>query len=106
MATLSLAPDDASAAWVARSFMRISMVLTSSNAPSAVCSIEVLFCVLRMATVMPLACARSRVAICRPAASSMAELMRKPVERRVIDVDSRDCARAAAFCAASAAVFV
>ena len=44
------------------------------RAPSAVCSIEVLFWVLLMATVMPLVWAFRRVAICRPAASSMAEL--------------------------------
>ena len=70
------AVDEASAAWVARSFMRTSMLLTSSSAPSAVCSIAVAFWVLRIATAMPLVCAFRRVAICRPAASSIAELMR------------------------------
>jgi hypothetical protein len=35
---------------------------------------------------MPLVCACRRVAICRPAASSIAELTRKPVPRRVIEV--------------------
>ncbi len=76
MAVLSSAVDEASAAWVARSFMRISMFDTSSSAPSAVCSIEVEFWVLRMATVMPEVWAFRREAICRPAASSIAELMR------------------------------
>ena len=76
MAFWSSVFDEASAACVARSFMRTSMLVTSPNAPSAVCSIEVLFCVLLMATVMPLVWAFRRVAICRPAASSMAELMR------------------------------
>ncbi len=76
MAVWSAEVDDASAAWVARSFMRISMLPTSFSAPSAVCSMAVEFWVLRIATVMPEVWARRREAICRPAASSIAELMR------------------------------
>jgi len=76
IAVLSAAVEEASADWVARSFMRTSMLLTSSSAPSAVCSIEVEFWVLRIATAMPLVWAFRRVAICRPAASSIDELMR------------------------------
>ncbi len=93
IAVLSAAFDEASAAWVARSFMRVSMLPTSSSAPSAVCSREVEFWVLRIATLMPLVCDFRRVAICRPAASSIAELIRKPVLRRVIEVDSDDWVR-------------
>jgi len=59
-----------------------------------------------MATAIPLVWAFSRVAICRPAASSMAELMRKPVDRRVMEVDSDDWVRASEFCADRAALFV
>ena len=72
----SAVDDEPSADWVARSFMRVRMLVTSSSAPSAVCIIEIEFWVLRIATAMPLVWAFRRVAICRPAASSMAELMR------------------------------
>ncbi|MCY1307460.1 hypothetical protein D9M70_573850 [compost metagenome] len=70
------------ALWVARSFMRWRMSVTSLNAPSAVCSMEMASPVLRVATSMPRDWALRRVAICRPAASSAAELMRRPVPRR------------------------
>ncbi len=70
------------AAWVARSFIRCRMSVVSLNAPSAVCSREMASPVLRMATSMPRDWALRRVAICRPAASSAALLMRRPVPRR------------------------
>ena len=68
--------------WVARSFMRCMISVISLSAPSAVCSSEEASLTLRRATAMPLVCAFMRVAICRPAASSAAELMRRPVPRR------------------------
>ena len=64
------------AAWVARSFMRWTMSVISWKAPSAVCSRETASLVLRMATSIPRDWAFRRVAICRPAASSAALLMR------------------------------
>ncbi|GAA3985959.1 hypothetical protein GCM10022279_06340 [Comamonas faecalis] len=48
---------------VARSFMRSSMLVTSLSAPSAVCSMEMPFCVFFCATFMPMLCAFRRVAI-------------------------------------------
>jgi hypothetical protein len=59
-----------------------------------------------MATAMPLVCDFRRVAICRPAASSDAELMRKPVDRRVIEVDSLLWVDDSEFCADSEAALV
>ncbi len=70
------------AAWVARSFMRCMISVISLNAPSAVCNSETAPPVLRIATSMPRDCAFKRVAICKPAASSAAELIRTPVPRR------------------------
>ena len=106
IAVLSEVVDDASADWVARSFMRIRMLLVSPSAPSAVCIIEIAFWVLRMAMAIPLVCALRRVAICRPAASSIAELMRKPVLRRVIEVDRLLWVRLIELCADRAALLV
>jgi len=64
-----------SAAWVARSFMRRTMLVNSCSAPSAVCISEMPFWVFCAATDMPRVWASRRVAICRPAASSAAELI-------------------------------
>ena len=76
------------AAWVDRSFMRCTMLVISSIAPSAVCIMETAFWALSIPTFWPLDWACRRVAICRPAASSAALLMRRPVPRRCIAVDS------------------
>ncbi|MNJ53455.1 hypothetical protein D3C77_488410 [compost metagenome] len=82
IAARSASPFVPLAAWVARSFMRCRMLVTSSSALSAVCSRDDASATLRMATSMPRLCASRRVATCRPAASSAAPLMRKPVPRR------------------------
>ncbi|MNR32204.1 hypothetical protein D3C85_1497690 [compost metagenome] len=76
------------APWVARSFMRWTILVISSMAPSAVCIMETASWALRMPTFWPLDWACRRVAICRPAASSAAELMRRPVPRRCMAVPS------------------
>src|SRR5689334_24928957 len=61
---------------------------------------------LRTAWFMPRICVVILLAMARPAASSFAELMRLPVERRSIAVWSDASARRLLFCARSAAVFV
>jgi hypothetical protein len=76
MAVLSSVDEVPLAASVARSFMRCRMSVTSLKAPSAVCIIEMPFWVFFWATAMPRVWEFRRVAICRPAASSMAELTR------------------------------
>src|SRR5471032_899350 len=106
IAVWSSALAEPSAAWVAKSFMRLRMFEVSDRAPSAVCIIEMLFWVLRMATAMPLVCALRRVAICKPAASSADELMRRPVLRRVCEVDKDICVCEIAFSADKAALLV
>src|SRR5436305_854844 len=72
--------------------MRCSMLLTSFSAPSAVCAIEMPSFELRMPCAMPLICAVIELLIARPAASSFAELMRLPVDRRCIETLSAFCA--------------
>ena len=68
-------------------------------APSAVCSNEMASFALRTAMFNPLTWADILSEIARPAASSLAELMREPVESRSID-----CAIARSFrCIASLA---
>jgi len=77
--------------------MRWSMVVISSIAPSAVCIKEIPSLALRMATLKPRDWVSMRVAMFKPAASSLAELMRLPLDKRSIAVDItrlfslRDC---------------
>src|SRR5450830_1217444 len=74
-------------ACTASSRMRCSMSETVCMPLSAVCSIEMPSLALRMATLMPRAWASMRVAMARPAASSLALLTRRPEDRRWIEVD-------------------
>ena len=62
------------------------MLVTSLSAPSAVCAMEMPSLALRMPWLMPRTCAVMLVAMARPAASSLAELMRLPVESRSMAV--------------------
>ena len=78
-------------ACTASSRMRCSELLTWASAPSAVWASEMPSLELRIATFMPRTCAFMRSAIDRPAASSLAELMRRPEDRRCIDVASDIC---------------
>jgi len=55
--------------------------------PSAVCASEIPSFALRTAWLRPRICEVMRVAMALPAASSAAELMRLPVDRRSIDRD-------------------
>ena len=87
----SVVPFEPFCACTASSRMRCSASVTVASAPSAVCASEMPSLALRIATLMPLICAFMRVAIARPAASSPAELTRRPEDRRCIDVASDDC---------------
>ena len=64
------------------------MFVLSCNAPSADCTSEMPSLALRSAIFMPRTCDSMRVEIARPAASSDAELMRLPLDRRSIAVSS------------------
>jgi hypothetical protein len=66
----------------ASSRRRSSMPLTSPSAPSPVCTSEMPSSALRRAWSSERTCARSRSLIARPAASSAAVVMRRPVARR------------------------
>jgi hypothetical protein len=85
----------------ASSRMRCRLSLTAASAPSAVCASEMPSLALRAAWLMPRICAVMRSAIARPAASSLALLMRRPDDRRAIAVDSSFCVRLWLRCAFS-----
>ncbi|MNO91101.1 hypothetical protein D3C76_826410 [compost metagenome] len=72
--------------WMARSRMRCSRLVDCCRAPSAVCDREMPSLALRTATPRPLIWLVRRLEICRPAASSLALLMREPVDRRSSEV--------------------
>jgi hypothetical protein len=78
-------------ACTASSRMRCSELPTWASAPSAVWASEMPSLELRMATFMPRTCEFMRSAMARPAASSFAELIRRPDDRRCIDVASEAC---------------
>ena len=61
---------------------------------------------LRIATLVPRICAFMRSAIARPAASSFAELTRRPDDRRCIEVASDDCEVLRLRCALSEVMLV
>ncbi len=86
----SLVPFEPFCACTASSRMRCSASVMVASAPSAVCASEMPSLALRMATLMPRICAFWRVAMARPAASSRAELTRRPEDRRSIEVASED----------------
>ena len=93
-------------ACTASSRMRCRLSPTFESEPSAVCASEMPSFALRMATFMPRTCAFMRSAMARPAASSLAELTRKPDDRRCIEVASDDCDAFRFRCAFSEAMLV
>ncbi len=95
-----------SAAWMARSCIRVRILVVSPSAPSPVCSSDRDFCRLAMAATMPCDWEDRRVAICNPAASSMAELMRRPVPSRVMASSILPALRPSDICAVRAAELV
>src|SRR4051812_28657425 len=80
------------------------MLVTSLSAPSAVCASEIPSFALRIAWLMPRTCDVIELEIARPAASSLAELMRLPVDRRSMAVWRAALAIRLPFCARSADV--
>src|SRR5699024_7931747 len=73
--------------------MRCRLALIWSSAPSVVCATEMPSLALRLAWLRPLTCAVMRLAMAWPAASSAAELMRRPEDRRFMAVCSEFCER-------------
>ena len=68
--------------------MRCRASVTLCKAPSATCSSDMPSLALRVATFSPRTCEVRRLEICSPAASSLALLMRCPVDRRCNEVPS------------------
>ena len=89
--SLSLLELVALAACTASSRMRCSESDTLPKAPSAVCDSEMPSLALRAATFMPRTWAVMRSAMARPAASSLAELTRRPDDKRCIELASALC---------------
>ncbi|MCY1335908.1 hypothetical protein D9M69_217060 [compost metagenome] len=85
-AVRSVASLEPLAACRARSRIRCRMLVDCCRAPSAVCAREMPSLALRVATLRPLIWLVRRLEICRPAASSLALLMREPVDRRSSEV--------------------
>ena len=77
----------------ASSRMRWSMLPTSLRPPSAVCAREMPSLAFLIATFMPRTWVFMRSAMARPAASSLALLMRSPEESRSIEVAIELCER-------------
>ena len=75
----------------ASSRMRCRLLVTSVSAPSAVWAREMPSLALRTAWFMPRICEVKRSEIARPAASSLALLMRSPEDRRSMEVASELC---------------
>ena len=75
--------------WTASSRTRCSIAWTSLRLPSAVWTSEMPSWMLRCAWPRPRACARMRSEIPRPAASSPPRLIRKPEDRRSMDLAMR-----------------
>ena len=98
-ASLSVSEYVPDADCTANSRMRMSILLISSVAPSATSSIEIASFAFLDAIVNPLTTAFMRDEIASPAASSLAELIRCPVESRSIAVDICLSLRPSAFAA-------
>src|SRR5690606_29928400 len=71
--------------------LRCRMLVPSCIAPSAVCASEIPSLALRAATLRPLIWLVSLLLICRPAASSLALLIRRPEDRRCSEVPRAPC---------------
>jgi hypothetical protein len=80
--SLSVVLTEPLAAWIASSRRRVRIELTSLSAPSAVCTNEMPSLAFRLACSSERTCERRRSEMARPAASSAAVAMRRPVARR------------------------
>ena len=74
-------------AWMANSRIRCNMLVTSVIAPSAVCAILIPSLAFLMAMLRPRTCEVMRVLMAKPAASSLAELIFLPVDKRSMACD-------------------
>ena len=92
--------------WTASSRIRCSMFDTSTCALSVVSSMFLPSDALRMAWLMPMTCAVIFSAMAMPAASSLAALIRRPEESRVIAALKSSVTLAMFACAAMAPMFV
>ena len=72
----------------ANSRMRCKLLLICAKSPSAVCDREMPSLALRAAWLAPLICEVIRSLMAKPAASSLALLMRRPLDRRCMEVDN------------------
>ena len=97
---------DALADCTASSRMRCRLLDTCESAPSAVCASEIPSLALRAAWFKPRICAVKRSEIARPAASSLALLIRKPEDKRCSEVDNAFCELFKLRCAVSDATLV
>ena len=79
------------AACTANSRMRCRLLEICARSPSAVCAREMPSLALRAAWLAPRICEVKRSEIARPAASSCALLMRRPDDRRAMEVASESC---------------
>ena len=75
----------------ANSRIRCKLELISAKAPSAVCDSEIASLALREAWLKPRICVVKRSEIAKPAASSLALLMRSPDDKRCREVARSDC---------------
>ena len=102
----SLAEFVAFADWIASSRIRCRISPDCASAPSAVCDSEMPSFALRRAWSRPRICEVMRSEIARPAASSFAELMRRPEDRRCSAVARLLCDVVRLRCAFSEAMLV
>lgn len=102
----SSADNDPLAACTASSRIRCKLSVMAPNAPSAVCASEMPSLALRTAWFMPLTWVVIRSEIAKPAASSLALLMRSPLERRCIEVANEDWLMLRLRCAVNELMFV
>ena len=92
--------------WMASSRRRVRIELTSLSAPSAVCTKEMPSLALRLACSSERTCERRRSEMARPAASSAAVEMRKPVDKRRKLAPSRSVTELRFLCALMEATLV
>ena len=85
----------------ASSRIRCRLLEIWAKSPSAVCASEMPSLALRWAWLVPRICEVNRSEIARPAASSLALLMRRPDDSRAMDVASEFCETPSCRCAVS-----
>ena len=92
--------------WTGSSWIRCRLLVISARAPSPVCASEIPSLALRVAWFKPRIWVVKRSEIAKPAASSLALLMRRPDDRRWSAVDRAVCDVFRLRCEFSEAMFV